>query len=522
MTLVHRVLYPTPIGSLDEYVEGTRRQGTRRGPRAAAAKRSSRCSRPPACAGAAAPDSRPGASGARCATTARPSNARRWSSTRPRANPGRSRTARSSATIPYQVLEGALIAALAVDADQIIVATKQLVHDRGRPAARRHRRDRGAPVGPTASTISIFEGPNEYLYGEETALLETIDGRYPFPRIAPPYRRGVREVVESPADVGTDSGLSAHVEMAGPGADTEAPPDAGRQRRDARERRADPGARRGVVPHRGNAGVAGNDRVHRDGLDGAQRRRRSHHGHAAARSDRGDRRRRAPGPADPRGAPRRLERVHRRRRARHARELRSARRDRQRPRFRRLHRLRRLRRSRRGRGRRLAVPRRRVVRAVHAVQARRAAHRRAARQDRRAARRRPATSTSCGRGSRRSPTVRAARWPRSSRLLPRASSNTSRTRSARTSTSEAIDGAALPVAELVDIARRRRAHRRTPRAPSNPTGRTTPSTPASRPRPASANTATRNPSPDRDPRRRRQDAPKVSGRDDASGGYGNA
>jgi hypothetical protein len=55
-------------------------------------------------------------------------------------------------------------------------------------------------------------------------MLETIDGRYPFPRIAPPYRRGVREVVESAADVGTDSGLSAHVEMAGPGADTEAPP----------------------------------------------------------------------------------------------------------------------------------------------------------------------------------------------------------------------------------------------------------------------------------------------------------
>ena len=43
--------------------------------------------------------------------------------------------------------------------------------------------------------IEVFEGPKEYLYGEETALLETIDGRYPFPRIAPPYRRGVEEVV---------------------------------------------------------------------------------------------------------------------------------------------------------------------------------------------------------------------------------------------------------------------------------------------------------------------------------------
>ena len=34
--------------------------------------------------------------------------------------------------------------------------------------------------------LSVVEGPDEYLYGEETALLEVVDGRYPFPRIAPP------------------------------------------------------------------------------------------------------------------------------------------------------------------------------------------------------------------------------------------------------------------------------------------------------------------------------------------------
>ena len=72
--------------------------------------------------------------------------------------------------------------------------------------------------------IVVFEGPDEYLYGEETALLETIDGRYPFPRIAPPFRRGVDEVVETAGDVNTGSGQSSHVEMAGPGADAVAPP----------------------------------------------------------------------------------------------------------------------------------------------------------------------------------------------------------------------------------------------------------------------------------------------------------
>jgi NADH-quinone oxidoreductase subunit F len=61
----------------------------------------------------------------------------------------------------------------------------------------------------------VFAGPSEYLYGEETALLETIDGRYPFPRIAPPYRRGVEETVEHQSDITADSSSAAHVEMAG-------------------------------------------------------------------------------------------------------------------------------------------------------------------------------------------------------------------------------------------------------------------------------------------------------------------
>jgi NADH-quinone oxidoreductase subunit F len=49
-----------------------------------------------------------------------------------------------------------------------------------------------------------------------------LDGRPAFPRIAPPFRRGVDEVLETKADLSSDSGLSAHVEMAGPGED--APP----------------------------------------------------------------------------------------------------------------------------------------------------------------------------------------------------------------------------------------------------------------------------------------------------------
>ncbi len=72
--------------------------------------------------------------------------------------------------------------------------------------------------------VTVVTGPRHYLLGEETALLEAVDGRPPFPRIAPPYRRGVVEVVEDDADLAGDSGASAHVELAGPGPATVAPP----------------------------------------------------------------------------------------------------------------------------------------------------------------------------------------------------------------------------------------------------------------------------------------------------------
>src|SRR5262249_17514797 len=124
---------------------------------------------------------------------------------------------------PYQVIEGAVIAALAVGADQIIVATKRkfTVEVPRLRAAIAEVKGAGWLDG---MALDIYEGPGEYLYGEETALLEVLDGRYPFPRIAPPYRRGIDEVVETPADLETESGLSAHVELAGPTDDTEAPP----------------------------------------------------------------------------------------------------------------------------------------------------------------------------------------------------------------------------------------------------------------------------------------------------------
>jgi len=90
---------------------------------------------------------------------------------------------------PYRVLEGALIAARAVDAPRIVVAVK-------RSFTTEIARLRAAMAELEALgyaedvTVELVEGPSEYLFGEETALLEVVAGRPPFPRIAPPYRRG--------------------------------------------------------------------------------------------------------------------------------------------------------------------------------------------------------------------------------------------------------------------------------------------------------------------------------------------
>jgi NADH:ubiquinone oxidoreductase subunit F (NADH-binding) len=117
---------------------------------------------------------------------------------------------------PYRVLEGALIAARAIGADRIVVALKASFRQETMRlrAAASELADAGWVDGVE---IEVFEGPSEYLYGEETALLEVLDGRAPFPRLAPPYRHGADEQGD-----GTTS--SAEVDMAGTTPDSIAPP----------------------------------------------------------------------------------------------------------------------------------------------------------------------------------------------------------------------------------------------------------------------------------------------------------
>lgn len=118
---------------------------------------------------------------------------------------------------PYRVLEGALIAAHAVGAESIIVATKECFTEQvdRLEIARDEMRSAGALQGVD---IEISTGPSHYLLGEETALLEVTAGRPPFPRIAPPYRHGATEVV------GENAGSSGSSQVHLAGADGDAPP----------------------------------------------------------------------------------------------------------------------------------------------------------------------------------------------------------------------------------------------------------------------------------------------------------
>lgn len=103
---------------------------------------------------------------------------------------------------PFKVLEGALIAAHAVGADRVIIGMK-------RSAGEERRRTEAAIAELTAAgwpehvAIDCTADSDRYLLGEETALLEVINGRPPFPRLAPPYRAGAEEVGD---DVSTSAG----------------------------------------------------------------------------------------------------------------------------------------------------------------------------------------------------------------------------------------------------------------------------------------------------------------------------
>jgi NADH-quinone oxidoreductase subunit F len=91
---------------------------------------------------------------------------------------------------PYRIVEGAAIAALAVGAGTVYLATKRS-YRREVQALTRAAVELSAAGLLQDLSVNIVEGPDDYLYGEEKALLEVIEGRDPLPRLLPPYELGL-------------------------------------------------------------------------------------------------------------------------------------------------------------------------------------------------------------------------------------------------------------------------------------------------------------------------------------------
>jgi NADH-quinone oxidoreductase subunit F len=91
---------------------------------------------------------------------------------------------------PYQFVEGLIIAAFAIGASDVYVCLKARF-ERERAAVTRAIQEFQSAGICTDCTVNIVAGPDEYLFGEEKAMLEVIEGKPPLPRRFAPYEHGL-------------------------------------------------------------------------------------------------------------------------------------------------------------------------------------------------------------------------------------------------------------------------------------------------------------------------------------------
>ncbi|HEX2192452.1 MAG TPA: hypothetical protein VHH09_04605, partial [Acidimicrobiales bacterium] len=114
---------------------------------------------------------------------------------------------------PYAVVEGVAIAAYAVGAERAFIGTKErFVPEVERLAAAIDEMTEAGLAGDVP--IQVVLGPDAYLLGEETGLLQVIEGEDPLPRNVPPYLHGLFATVPaegwsaSPGGVATEFAAS--------------------------------------------------------------------------------------------------------------------------------------------------------------------------------------------------------------------------------------------------------------------------------------------------------------------------
>ena len=91
---------------------------------------------------------------------------------------------------PYQLVEGVAIAAFAIDAAEAFICLKASFRRELDAATRAVQEFQAAGLCGDCK-VTIVAGPDEYLFGEEKAMLEVIEGNEPLPRWLPPYLHGL-------------------------------------------------------------------------------------------------------------------------------------------------------------------------------------------------------------------------------------------------------------------------------------------------------------------------------------------
>ncbi|HEY8692638.1 MAG TPA: NADH-ubiquinone oxidoreductase-F iron-sulfur binding region domain-containing protein, partial [Chloroflexota bacterium] len=90
---------------------------------------------------------------------------------------------------PYQVIEGLAIAAYAIGATGAYLCIKRRFEPE--VVALQRALDELRASTQIADGIELVLGPDEYLFGEEKALLEVVEGALPLPRVFPPRMHGL-------------------------------------------------------------------------------------------------------------------------------------------------------------------------------------------------------------------------------------------------------------------------------------------------------------------------------------------
>ncbi|HYL53857.1 MAG TPA: SLBB domain-containing protein, partial [Acidimicrobiia bacterium] len=126
-------------------------------------------------------------------------------------------------TNPYQVIEGLSVAATVVRARDAFIAVKASFTPEI-DALERALREMAEADLLCDAPITLIAGPEEYLFGEEKALLEVIEGNDPLPRWLPPYLHGLfattpqegwgtgNQPTEDPSLVGSNPTLVSNAE----------------------------------------------------------------------------------------------------------------------------------------------------------------------------------------------------------------------------------------------------------------------------------------------------------------------